>query len=64
MTDQDNNLVFNLPEFKSIEFFPKRTRFCVLIPILNEGSRFRAQLERLAPYAKLADIVIADGGST
>lgn len=64
MNDKNNNLIFELPEFRIFEFFPKRTQYCVLIPVLNEGSRFRRQLEKLAPYAQLADIIIADGGST
>jgi len=57
------NLIFELPEFRPIEFFPKRTQFCVLIPVLNEGDRFRKQLENLTPLVQLADIIIADGGS-
>jgi dolichol-phosphate mannosyltransferase len=64
MNDKNKDLIFALPEFKTIEFFPKRTQYCVIIPILNEGSRFRQQLEKFSPYTQLADIIIADGGST
>jgi glycosyltransferase involved in cell wall biosynthesis len=52
------------PQFETCEFFPKRTRYCVCIPVWNEGDRLRAQLERMRSRAGLADIIICDGGST
>lgn len=32
--------------------------------MLNEGEKFRAQIERMQPYRDVADIIIADGAST
>ena len=52
------------PQTDVREFFPKRTRYCVCITVLNEGDRLRAQLQRMKPNAAIADIVIADGRST
>jgi dolichol-phosphate mannosyltransferase len=44
------------------EFAPRRTRWCVIVPVINEGERIRRQLARMA--ALDVDMVIADGGST
>jgi glycosyltransferase involved in cell wall biosynthesis len=42
----------------------KTARFCVGIPILNEGSRIIRQLDRMCAINMRADLIIADGGST
>ncbi len=54
------------PAFESKEFQTKNKNYCVLIPIINEGTRIIHELERAknAKVATLADIVICDGGST
>jgi len=52
------------PVYEIHEFFPKRTRYCFIVVILNEGERIINQLKRMAPNAGLADIIIADGRST
>ena len=54
----------DVPAFTMAEFRPRATRYCVCIPVLNENGRLAAQLERMAPFASAADIVVADGGST
>ncbi len=46
------------------ELAPRRTRFCVMVPVINEGDRIRRQLLKMVPIATVADLVIADGGST
>ncbi len=48
------------PEFERIEFFEKRSRYCLVVTAWNEGDRLRQQLKRMQPYAQMADIVIAD----
>jgi glycosyltransferase involved in cell wall biosynthesis len=53
-----------VPEFRALELGPRRSRWCVCIPVLNEGARIRAQLERMRPYTGGLDVAIADGGST
>ena len=42
----------------------RTTRYCVVVPVINEGDRIRRQLGRMEPCAGEADIVIADGGSS
>jgi glycosyltransferase involved in cell wall biosynthesis len=55
---------WQVPEHRVEEYAPRTTACCVMVPVLNEGARIAAQLERMAATAPLADIVIADGGST
>lgn len=57
---------WEVPTFTTTEFAPRRTRYCIGIPIINEGDRIRTQLKRMHELglAEIADIVIADGGST
>lgn len=45
-------------------FTPKRHRYCVVVFVINEGERVRAQLRAMAPLADQVDIIVADGGST
>lgn len=45
-------------------FKPKQTSYCVAVGVWNEGQRITAQIERMQKIAPLADIIIADGGST
>lgn len=50
----------------STEYERKTKDYVVLIPIINEGERIRAELERAlqARISEYADLVICDGGST
>lgn len=40
------------------------SRYCVLIPVINEGERILGQLARLRDHGFDMDVVVADGGST
>jgi len=55
-----------VPDFTQTEYHPKRTKYCVCIPIINEGERIVAELKRAQDHDidKMADIIILDGGST
>lgn len=55
-----------VPDFTQTEYHPKRTKYCVCIPIINEGERIVAELKRAQEHSidKMADIIILDGGST
>ncbi len=53
-----------VPAFSVLELAPRRARWCVCIPVINEGARIVAQLERSRPFAAGLDFAIADGGST
>jgi glycosyltransferase involved in cell wall biosynthesis len=45
-------------------FAPKRHTYCVVVFVINEGERVRAQLRGMASLADRIDIIVADGGST
>ena len=55
-----------VPDFFAEEYHPRRSAVCLCIPIVNEGSRIRHELERAcaAGIDKQVDILICDGGST
>lgn len=53
-----------VPAHDTIELAPRRTQYCVVVPVLNEGSRIRDQVERMGATSALADIAVADGAST
>lgn len=46
------------------EFFKKKNKYCIIVPVINEGDRIQKQLTRMRKYSKQIDIIIADGGST
>lgn len=52
-----------VPDFEARVFRPRAGRWCVVVPVIDEGERLARQLSRMQPYAALADLVIADGGS-
>ena len=55
-----------VPDFECHEYAPKRSQYCLLIPVINEGGRILAELQRAraAGVDELADIILCDGGST
>lgn len=55
-----------VPDYTCTAFLPKSSDYCLLIPIINEGSRILTELGRAqkAGVDRLVDIVICDGGST
>ena len=57
-------MIKEIPKFKIKEFYKKRNIYCVCIPVLNEGEKIKKQLERLLPFSKMVDIIIADWNST
>ena len=54
-----------VPDYDCLELRPRRSGFCVMIPVLNEGERIRRELFRAfsAGIHEHADIVICDGNS-
>lgn len=59
-----NDADWQLPEHRIDLFGAKTHRHALVIPIINEGERFRSQFRRIAAGDYPVDIVIADGGST
>lgn len=55
-----------VPNFECREFAPKKTKYCLLIPIINENGRIQNELRRANEnnIHVLSDIIICDGGST
>jgi len=54
------NMVWQPPRFEVVELAAKRSRYCLVVTVWNEGERFRRQLERMEPYAGTVDVVVAD----
>lgn len=55
-----------IPKFEVVEFQNKWNKYCLCIPIINEGERIIAELQRAraANVDQVVDIFICDGGST
>lgn len=55
-----------VPKFECVEFAPKKTKYCICIPVINENGRIINELRRAVAHGvhELADIVICDGGSS
>lgn len=55
-----------VPQYECMELAPRRSDYCLLIPIINEGERIIRELARAhgAGVSAVADIAICDGGST
>ena len=55
-----------VPDYTVEAFREKRSDYCLLIPIINEGNRILTELERAQKGAVdgLCDIILCDGGST
>jgi dolichol-phosphate mannosyltransferase len=61
MVDQS---AWQVPAYRKDELAPKRFKYCVCIPVINEGSKLTKQLERMSALPLDIDVIIADGGST
>jgi glycosyltransferase involved in cell wall biosynthesis len=55
-----------LPASVATEFRPPSSRHALVVPVINEGERFLAQLGRMraAGISELVDVIVVDGGST
>jgi len=62
----NNKLSEQVPEYATLSFFEKRTKYAIVIPTINEGARILDQLQRMKMLgiSDLADIFLVDGGST
>lgn len=60
------NHICGVPNFESIELYEKKTKYCICIPVINEGERIINELKRAhkSNIPQLADIIICDGGSS
>ena len=53
-----------LPAYDQHVLGAKRSDLALVVPVINEGDRIRAQLRRIGAARLEIDVVIADGGST
>lgn len=54
-----------VPAYTTAEFAPKAADYCVCVFVLNEGGKLPKQLAAMRPVCRgVADVVVADGGST
>lgn len=58
-------MVLSIPQFEETTFFEKRAKYCLLIPLFNEGDRYFSQVEKMKSsglFQKI-DVIICDAGS-
>ncbi len=53
-----------IPAHESYILAPRKSRYVLVIPVINEGERFRLELQQIATHHLALDVMIADGGST
>jgi len=55
-----------VPNFECNQYQEKKTKYCLCIPIINEGERIKKELEKAQKYGidRQIDIIICDAGST
>lgn len=59
-----NDTAWELPDFDVSIYGEKAHTYALVIPVINEGERIKAQLHRIQTVGPAVDIVVADGGST
>ena len=66
MIEYERKNLNGVPDYTAAEFEGRRSDYCLLIPVINEGARILTELGRAqtAGVDTLCDIVICDGGST
>lgn len=64
MDQKIHNKDWEVPDSLITEMKPRKSRFCLCIPIINEGKKFQQQLVNLSSFSDIIDIIICDGGST
>jgi dolichol-phosphate mannosyltransferase len=57
---------WEVPKAEYNELAPKKTKYCVIIPVINEGERIFKELTSMKEHGipQAADIIITDAGST
>lgn len=64
MKNSDLAKNWQLPKFKTLELKAKKTKYCICIPVMNEGEKIKKELQSMLSFSKMADIIVADWGST
>ena len=50
-------------KYQEIKFSEKTSQFCIIIPVINEGTRITKQVKKMSSFSDKIDIIIVDGGS-
>ncbi|NQX66703.1 glycosyltransferase family 2 protein [Paenibacillus alba] len=58
------NKEWEIPKYELTEFKPKTHKYCVCIPVINEGEKIQKELKKISQFEDIIDILILDGGST
>ncbi len=63
--DITDRATWQVPAFETPLWLGRQSRYCIAIPVINEGQRIANLLARMAALdiARVADILIVDGGS-
>lgn len=66
MNEALNTRNWEVPSYTIKKFKQKTKKYCVCVPVINEGIRIREELTKMmtARIPQVADIIICDGGST
>jgi dolichol-phosphate mannosyltransferase len=70
IADAEKNIArdatWQVPAYTTAFWSGRRCRYCVVVPVVNEGARIGRLLQRMRSHSisNLADIIIVDGGST
>ena len=68
LTTSDLSLAesWQVPSFDKVRWLGRQSRWCVVIPVINEGDRIVSLLKKMAALQieAIADIIIVDGGTT
>ena len=56
---------WEIPAYEKVVFKPRKSDYCLVIPVINEGDRIKSLLKKMMDLktSNLVDIVIVDGGS-
>jgi dolichol-phosphate mannosyltransferase len=54
---------WKIPSFTCNELTARRHKYALCVFVINEGDRFRQQIQEMNPATEVCDIIIADGGS-
>ncbi|MFZ9595460.1 MAG: glycosyltransferase family 2 protein [Bdellovibrionia bacterium] len=57
---------WQVPDMEVVYWEGKRSKYCVVIPVINEGERIKSLLKRMEVLriSECSDIILVDGGST
>ncbi|CAG4886572.1 glycosyltransferase family 2 protein [Paraburkholderia saeva] len=64
--EAESHASWQIPAYRVAHWSGRQHRYCVVIPVINEGARIRSLLSKMAALdiSRMADVIIVDGGST